>query len=100
MIHHSAVSRFKNSDQFNANNNYHKRLWNFRSSLGFYLGYNYEINANGFVREARKAGERTAACYQKNNNDGRTIHVCLDGNFDIERPAPNQIYALRDLMRK
>lgn len=100
MIHHSAVSHQKNSDQFKANNNYHKAQWNFRSSLGFYLGYNYEISAKGRVRQARKDGEQTAACYQNQMNNGQCIHLCLDGNFDIQKSTPQQIYALRDLLRK
>ena len=96
----SAVSYKKNNDQFKANDNYHKAKWNLKSSLGYYLGYNYEISAKGKVRQARKDGEFTAACYQDNMNDGRCIHICLDGNFDIEKPTPAQIYALRDLLRK
>lgn len=100
MIHHSAVSYDKNSDQFKANDAYHKAQWNFKSSLGFYLGYNYEISAKGLVRQARKDGETTAAAYQKGMNDGRCIHICIDGNFDIEKPTPAQIYALRDLIKK
>lgn len=99
MIHHSAVSYDKNPDQFEANNSYHKSLWNFKSSLGYYLGYNYEIAKEGAVTKARKEGERTAACYQKNMNDGRCIHICLDGHFDNEKPTPVQIYVLRDLLR-
>jgi N-acetyl-anhydromuramyl-L-alanine amidase AmpD len=99
MIHHSAVSYEKNSDQFEANNNYHKEKWNFKSSLGFYLGYNYEISKKGIVRQARKDGEVTAACYQGDMNNGQCIHICLDGNFDEEKPMPEQVYALRDLMR-
>jgi len=100
MIHHSAVSHAVNKDQFRANNKYHKAKWNFKSSLGYYLGYNYEISANGKTRQARKEGERTAACYQSNMNDGRCIHICLDGNFDIEKPTAKQIFALRDLLKK
>ena len=99
MIHHSAVSYLRNADQFTANNNYHKAQWNFKSSLGYYLGYNYEISMKGKIRQARQDGEQTAACYQKSMNDGRCIHVCLDGNFDLEKPTPNQIYALRDLIK-
>lgn len=99
MIHHSAVSHDRNPDQFDANNKYHKAQWNFKSSLGFYLGYNYEIARSGLKRQARQDGERTAACYQNNMNSGQCIHVCLDGNFDIEKPEPEQIYALRDLLR-
>ncbi len=100
MLHHSAVSHEKNADQFVANNNYHKAQWNFKSSMGYYLGYNYEIAKSGLVRQARRDGEQTAACYQKNMNNGQCVHICLDGNFDIEKPAPEQIYALRDLVKK
>ena len=99
MIHHTGISYKRNSDQFLANNRYHKNIWNFKSSLGFYLGYNYEINKKGFVRQARANGERTAACYQKNMNNGSCIHIALDGNFERERPYPNEIFALRDLLR-
>lgn len=99
MIHHTAVSYLLNGDQFAANNRYHQQKWNFKSSLGFYLGYHYEINAVGYCRQARACGEAAAACYQKNHNDGHTIHIALDGNFDIERiPAP-EVYALRDLFK-
>lgn len=100
VIHHTAVSRFKNKDQFIANNRYHQAQWQFKSSLGYYLGYNYEISAKGKIRKAREEGEETAAVYQNNMNDGRAIHIALDGNFDIEKPTPNQIYALRDLIKK
>ena len=99
MIHHTAVSYDKNGDQFEANNEYHKKLWNFKSSLGYYLGYNYEIAANGRVMKAREEGEETAAAYQESMNDGRCVHIALDGNFDIEKPKPEQIFALRDSMR-
>ncbi len=99
-IHHSAVSYDKNADQFDANNKYHQAQWNFKSSLGFYLGYNYEISKKGKVRQARQDGEETAACYQNGMNDGRCIHICLDGNFDSEKATPEQIYALRDLLKK
>lgn len=99
MIHHSAVSHDRNPDQFEANNNYHKAQWNFKSSLGFYLGYNYEIAKSGLKRQARQDGEQTAACYQGDMNSGQCIHICLDGNFDIEKPESEQIYALRDLLK-
>ena len=68
--------------------------------MGFYLGYNYEISKAGKVRQARADGETTAAAYQENMNDGRCIHICLDGHFDNEKPMPAQIFALRDLLRR
>lgn len=110
-IHHSAVSLDKNADQFVANNEYHRAKWNFISSMGFYLGYNYEISGAGKIRQARADGEKTAAAtqswatrfcfptYTGWMNDGRALHICLDGNFDIEKPTPPQIYALRDWLR-
>ena len=100
MIHHSSVSHSQNADQFEANNRIHKGRWQFVSSLGFYLGYNYEIAKNGRIRQARKDGEKTVACYQKDMNNGQCIHICLDGNFDIEKPVSTQIFALRDLLKK
>lgn len=98
MIHHTGTSLSKNKDQFKATNNYHRGKWNFRSSLGYYVGYTYQISGRGRVRKARRVGETTAACYQKSMNDGRCIHIALDGNFDIENPTPPQIFALRDLL--
>ena len=99
-LHHSAISHTKNKDQFRATNNYHKGLWNFKSSLGYYIGYTYQISSRGKVRKARRIGEKTAACYQNNMNNGECIHICLDGNFDTEKPTPAQIFALRDLLKE
>lgn len=100
MIHHTAVATTKNPDQFKATNLYHQTKWNVKSSKGFYNGYHYEIAANGKIRQARQDGERSVACWQKRMNDGHCLHICIDGNFDIEEPKPKQIYALRDLLRK
>ena len=99
MLHHSAVSYDRNSDQFEANNNYHKSQWEFKSSLGYYLGYNYEISKSGRLRQARADGEKTAACYQQNMNNGCCIHICIDGHFDNEKPAPEQIITLKKLLQ-
>ena len=100
MIHHTAVSYKLNEDQLQANNRYHKRKWGFISSLGYYLGYNYEISKRGKVVNTRADGEVTAACRERNLNDGRCIHIALDGNFEIERVYPYEIWALRDLLIK
>ena len=98
-IHHSAVSNDKNRDQFIATDNYHKEKWGIKSSLGYYVGYNYFISANGRLYKAREEGETTVAVYQNDMNDGRAVHVCVQGNFDTEKPYPEQIYALRDLLK-
>ena len=102
MIHHSGVSYNANSDQFKASNSYHKSLGFPKSSLGYYVGYNYEIAKNGRVRQSRLPGEVTAACYQEGMNSGKCVHICLDGNFNKDQDgelAEFQVYALRDLIR-
>jgi hypothetical protein len=98
MIHHTAISTHKNPDQFKATNNYHRLKWNIKSSLGYYVGYHYEISAGGEVRQSRRDGEPSVACWQKNMNDGRCVHICLDGNFDTDQLPPVQVYALRDVL--
>jgi len=99
MVHHTASLASGNPDQFIATNNYHKSK-NFPiSSLGYYVGYNYEIAKNGKVYKAREPGEVTAACPQEGMNSGKCVHISLDGNMDVEQPTPPQIYALRDLIQ-
>jgi hypothetical protein len=95
VIHHSAVSREKNSDQFEANNNYHKSKGFPKSSFGYYLGYHYEISPSGKLRYARAEGEMGAHTVGLNEC---SIGVCLDGNFDIELPTKEQEEQLRMLL--
>ena len=106
ILHHSAVSYKKNPDQWNATNNYHRQkfkkyedTWKvYKSSLGFYNGYHFEISMKGIDRQARKIGESCAATYQQNMNNGQAIHIMLDGNFDIEYPTKEQEKTLTNLL--
>lgn len=98
-IHHTAVSRQKNPDQWKATDAYHR-------SKGWGAGgYNYEVSAKGSVHQFRTDGAKTAAQYQslgdvKNLNDGSAISICLDGHFDIEDPTPEQKKAVSWLIRE
>lgn len=65
------------------------------SSLGSYVGYNYEISENGTVRQARQEGEETAAVIGYNFN---SVSICLDGDFDIQQPTQAQENALASLL--
>jgi N-acetylmuramoyl-L-alanine amidase len=96
IVHHTAVSRAKAPVQFDAVNRYHQSLWHFRSSLGFYGGYHYFIEASGVVKQYRKDDEDGAHTIGENK---RSIGVCLAGNFDVEFPTIEQTNALRDLLR-
>ena len=96
-VHHTAVSYNKNPDQWEATNAYHKQVFNMKSSLGFYVGYNYEISKAGIVRKAREEGEETAAVKGYNKN---SVSICLDGDFDQEIPSTGQKEALTKLLRE
>ena len=95
IVHHTAFPYSQNPDQFKATNEYHRQKWNMKSSLGFYGGYNYEIAADGNVRKFREEGEETAAATGHNFD---AVHICLDGEFDVELPTDAQIKSLTKLL--
>lgn len=97
ILHHTAVSYDKNPDQWQATNNYHKSKWNFKSSLGFYAGYHYEISKAGVVRQARRENEQGAHTVGQN---GTSIGICLDGDFDKELPTLLQEQSLKKLLKE
>lgn len=97
IVHHTAVSYNKNPDQFKATNQYHKEQGYSLSSLGFYCGYQYEINKEGKVYQARKDDEKGAHTIGRNLD---SIGVSLDGNFDLEMPTENQIKSLISLVKQ
>lgn len=74
---------------------YHRQKWEFLSSLGHYCGYNYVIEKNGKITQARADGEETAAVIGHNND---SIHIALAGNFDVTLPTNEQIESLRKLL--
>jgi len=98
IVHHSAVSYDKNPDQFNATNNYHQSKGFPRSTLGYYVGYQYEIAKDGTTRQARKDTEPGAHTSQQEMNYN-SIGICLDGDFDNEEPTIAQIKSLDALLQ-
>lgn len=94
VLHHSATRR--DGTTFKAINNYHKGKWNFKSALGYYIGYHYFIDAKGKIYQGRKDEETGAHCKEeKKNYDG--IGICLAGNFDEELPSSEQLLSLKKL---
>src|SRR3990167_109417 len=79
--------------------NAHKERWpEFKSSLGYWGGYNVFIAKNGSWKQFRKIGEETAAVKGHNQD---TFSTCLAGNFNlgkegwlIESPTPDQVKTL------
>lgn len=94
-IHHSAVSRSVQPYQFIAINNYHKKEFGMKSSLGFWGGYQYLIEPNGKIMQYRKDDEEGAHTVKHNQN---CIGICLAGNFDIEFPTIPQLTSLKNLL--
>lgn len=77
-------------------NEYHKKKWDFRSSLGFYIGYHYFIGKDGKVTQGRADNEEGAHTKGQNHHIG----ICLAGNFDATDPTQEQIIAARDLLER
>lgn len=91
IIHHSATSKFTT---FASINNYHKKLWNFKSSLGYYAGYHYVITHTGKLIQARAETEAGAHAIGFNNDIG----ICLIGNFETGKPTRAQLKTLSALL--
>lgn len=86
-IHHSGGLGFDNYAStailtFNDINQAHKERWNFKSSLGYYAGYNvvYDPKDRSFT-QARALGEET--CAQKGHNFD-TFSLCIIGNYNLK----------------
>ncbi|MES2224177.1 MAG: peptidoglycan recognition family protein [Patescibacteria group bacterium] len=101
IIHHTggtdADPKFDTSNQsFEVVNEYHRQKWDFKSSLGFYLGYQYFIDKNGKVTQGRADSDEGAHTIGKNLE---SIGICMAGNFDVTMPTTLQIQALKTLIK-
>lgn len=82
---------------------WHKQLWNFKSSLGHYIGYHYFIEKNGALTQGR--ADTDTGAHTRGWND-KSIGICLAGNFDRPKDQPNhfptdrQINTLKNLLEK
>lgn len=62
----------------------HKVRWpDFKSQLGYYVGYNFVIFPDGTIKQTRKIGEETAAQLGHNFD---TVSICMIGNYNIGSP--------------
>lgn len=79
-------------------NEWHKQLWNFKSSLGWYVGYGYVVEKSGKVVKCREEWEEQA--HTRGFNTGY-IGICIIGNFDRAGyfMSGEQREALVDLLR-
>lgn len=78
-------------------NEYHKQKWNFKSNLGYYIGYQYFIDKNGKITQGREDTEEGAHTIGYNK---QSIGICLSGNFDVTMPSKAQIESLKALISR
>lgn len=81
---------------FEVVNEWHKQMWNFKSSLGFFIGYQYFIDKTGKVTQGRADTDEGAHTIGKNLS---SLGICLAGNFDVTEPTKEQIEALKTLCK-
>ena len=104
-IHHSGGTTsnplaYTQNESIAGIDNAHRLRWpDFPSSLGYFVGYNFVITADGAVTQTRKIGEETAANIEHNLD---TVSICLTGNFSpgVEMPTEPQISALKILLKQ
>lgn len=101
IVHHTGGSDANplldtSNHTFEQVNEYHRVKWNFRSSLGYYLGYQYFIDKHGRLTQARADTEPGAHTIGANNS---SIGICLAGNFDATMPTDAQFRVLQGLLK-
>lgn len=70
---------------------WHKARWpNFKSSMGYWVGYHYFISKNGVITQTREHSEEGAHVIGMNT---KSIGVCFAGNFDLTVPTKEQMSA-------
>lgn len=104
--HFGGTDAFPLADSSNATvadvDSWHRARWpDFRSSLGWFVGYHYVIEKDGTVTQTRREDEEGAHCIGMNSS---SIGVSFAGNFDLTYPTPAQMKAwyklYGDLQRK
>ena len=74
---------------------WHKARWpEFKSYMGWWVGYNYVIESDGKTTQTRLHTEEGAHTIGMNNS---SIGVCFMGNFDTHMPTGAQLRAWADL---
>lgn len=95
-LHHTAVAG--SGKQIHGVNNYHKEKWGMKSTLGWYVAYNYFCEKDGTVIQTRSNDEETIANRGHNcdtQSRCNTISFCMAGDFNKETPTPAQTKAFR-----
>ena len=93
VVHHEAGTA-----NFWQVNEYHRTLWGFKSSLGFYIGYHKFIGYDGRLFIGRSDNEEGAHCAVADKPhfwNTHSVGICLQGNFENEQPTEAQLITLK-----
>lgn len=93
---HSSPLADTSHHTFELINAFHKEKWQFKSTLGYYIGYHYFINKDGRMQQGKADTEHGAHTIGYNNQIG----VCLAGNFDLSYPTQAQVDTLRSFLKR
>lgn len=101
IIHHSGgtdANPLQDSSNYTVEqcNQDHKIRFNFKSTLGWYVGYQYFIDKAGIMTQCRSDTEEGAHTVGKNKE---SIGICMAGNFDVTLPTQAQIETLKKIIR-
>jgi hypothetical protein len=102
IVHHSGGT---DADPMADSSNYtfeqcnqdHKVRFNFISTLGYYVGYQYFIDKAGKITQARSDSEEGAHTIGKNLE---SLGVCMAGNFDATLPTEAQKTTLKAFIKE
>jgi N-acetylmuramoyl-L-alanine amidase len=102
VVHHTSGTALDphadtSSHSFETINEWHRQQFNMKSELGYYCGYQYFIDKDGKVTQARKDDEEGAHTIGRNKD---SIGICLAGNFSCVDPTESQKNALRTLLQQ
>ena len=100
VLHHSASAGSTNNDFTEATiNSAHKNRDFPVSSRGFHVGYHYIIFPDGQLRKYRAHEEIGAHCKTDDFMNGKSLGICLIGNFSETEPTKSQAKTLLKLLR-
>lgn len=83
--------------------NDHRIRFGMKSTLGFWVGYNYFMDKFGTITQTRTDFEEGAHTIGYNNHPGdpaekASIGICMAGNFDATLPTAAQVASLKTFL--
>jgi len=97
ILHHSGATT--ENHQWKAINSWHRIRRFPRSKLGYWVGYHYVIEKDGYAGQYRWDEEKGAHCDTKDYNL-KSIGICLAGDFTQQKPTTKQLKAMVRLVSR